>query len=115
MLIKLKTKLEIPGRRLCILEDDQIQEVANSKVRQLLIDLSNNGFFIKSHPKNVEKINVYSHKKMKNVVGDLRVSSVKGSFRLEDNNSKWKSFRKFGFVIDDETFVDSILKYIEEK
>lgn len=96
------------------MEENPIQEVTNNKVRELLIVLRNNGLLIKSHPINIDLINVYSHKKMKNVVGDLRLNSVKGSFRLEDINGTWKSFRKIGFAIEDETFVDSILQYIEK-
>lgn len=97
------------------LDNTQLFQIKNIKVRELLVELNNrDGFQITRHPKNDELLNVFSNRKMKNVLGDIRVKSVKGSFRLEDkNNGEWRSFKKFAFSIEDDAFVHDILEYID--
>lgn len=94
--------------------DSQISQVENIKVKLLLNELKNRGLQLKYHLKNSELINVYSSSKRMNVIGDIRIRSYQGSFRLQDKtDGKWKSFREFGFDINEDRFINDIINHID--
>ena len=94
--------------------DNRISQVENIKVKLLLNELNNRGLQLKYHPKNTELLNVYSFSKKMNVIGDIRTRSNRGSFRLKDKtDGKWRSFREFGFDINEDCFISDIINHID--
>jgi hypothetical protein len=92
-----------------------IVRARNPKVRALIQTLFENGYIIRLHPSDDNKLNIYSTKKQKNVVGDISLSSLNGSFRLESKeDGKWRTFRDFDIDINDIDFVESVIVQINK-
>ena len=93
--------------------DELFNNIVHEKVRKLVSTLDREGYYLKYHESNSNIVNVYCKTKGKNVIGDIRIMSKRGSFRLEDKETgKWYSFRNFDYVIDDPNFIESILIFI---
>lgn len=88
--------------------------IKNPNIKNLLVEVADRGYILRAHAKDENMINVYSPIKGKNVIGDVRILSDLGSFRLEDKGSgKWYAYTKFGICIQDAEFVQNVLSYIE--
>lgn len=86
----------------------------NLKIQELLQVLNREGYLLKTHEADSDLVNVFCFVKRKNVIGDIRIRSKDGSFRLEDKETgKWFSYKKFGFSINDDHFINYILNFIK--
>jgi uncharacterized protein YcgL (UPF0745 family) len=47
----------------------------NPKIKSLIQTLLENGYILRLHPSNDNKLNIYSSKKRKNVLGDISLNS----------------------------------------
>jgi hypothetical protein len=87
----------------------------NPKIKALIQTLFENGYILRLHPSDDNKLNIYSTKKQKNVVGDISLSSFNGSFRLESKeDGKWKTYRDFDIDINNLAFVESVIVHINK-
>ena len=90
-----------------------IEKIRNSKVNVLVCYFVERGCWLTLYG-NGDFCNVYSPKARHNILGDIAIDSVNGSFKIQLARNEWKGLRneKLGLDIEGEDFVQAVIERI---